>query len=160
MGKAADDAAERAGRQYADQSSERAGRHYADSDYPVGPEGSGWIMFAGVLLGFAGIWNTLNGILAIGKSKVFVAEASYVFSDLRTWGWIILFLGILQLAAALMLATGSEFARWVGIGVAGLNAIGQLFYLPAQPLWAMAMFAVDILIIYGLAVYAGRRLTE
>jgi hypothetical protein len=160
MGRAADDAAERMGRQYADQASERAGRHYADSDYPVGPEGSGWIMFAGVLLGLAGIWNTLNGILAIGKSKVFVNEASYVFSDLRTWGWIILLLGILQLAAAFMLATGSEFARWTGIGVAGLNAIGQLFYLPAQPLWAMAMFAVDILIIYGLAVYAGKRLTE
>ena len=160
MGRAADDAAERMGRQYAEGASERAGRHYSDSDYPVGPEGSGWIMFAGVLLGLAGVWNTLNGILAIGKSKVFVNEASYVFSDLRTWGWIILFLGILQLAVALMLATGSEFARWAGIGVAGLNAIGQLFYLPAQPLWAIAMFSVDILIIYGLAMYAGKRLTE
>ena len=160
MGRAADDAAERMGRDYAEHTQERAGRHYSDSDYPVGPEGSGWIMFAGVLLGLAGVWNTLNGILAIGKSKVFVNEASYVFSDLRTWGWIILFLGILQLAVALMLATGSEFARWAGIGVAGLNAIGQLFYLPAQPLWAMAMFAVDILIIYGLAMYAGKRLTE
>jgi hypothetical protein len=97
-------------------------------------------------------------MLAIGKSKVFVADAEYIFSDLRTWGWIILFLGILQLAAAFMLASGSEFARWFGIGVAGLNAIGQLYYVPAQPWWAMAMFAVDILIIYGLAVYAGKRL--
>ncbi|HEV8251519.1 MAG TPA: hypothetical protein VGQ15_16225 [Gaiellaceae bacterium] len=131
---------------------------YADSDYPVGPAGSGWILFAGVLLGFAGVWNTINGMLAIGKSKVFVADAEYIFSDLRTWGWIILFLGILQLAAAFMLASGSEFARWFGIGVAGLNAIGQLYYVPAQPWWAMAMFAVDILIIYGLAVYAGKRL--
>jgi hypothetical protein len=153
MSKAADDFSRRAGEQYVE------GRSYADSGYPVGPEGSGWVMFAGVMLGMAGIWNTLNGMLAIGKSKVFVGDADYVFGDLRTWGWIILFLGILQLAAALMLAAGSEFARWVGIGVAGLNAIGQLYYLPAQPPWSITMFAVDILIIYGLAMYAGRRLT-
>src|SRR5215216_4244776 len=153
MSQAADDFSRRAGQQYVDQ---QEGRRYADSDYPVGASGSGWILFAGVLLGFAGVWNTINGMLAIGKSKVFVADQSFVFSDLRTWGWIILFLGLLQLAAALMLATGSEFARWIGIGVAGLNAIGQLYYLPAQPWWAMAMFAVDVLIIYGLAVYGGR----
>ena len=157
MSQAADDFSRRAGQQYVDQ---QEGRRYADSDYPVGASGSGWILFAGVLLGFAGVWNTINGMLAIGKSKVFVADQSFVFSDLRTWGWIILFLGLLQLAAALMLATGSEFARWIGIGVAGLNAIGQLYYLPAQPWWAMAMFAVDVLIIYGLAVYGGRRLKE
>ena len=41
-----------------------------------------------------------------------------------------------------------------------MNAIGQLYYLPSQPLWAMALFAVDILIIYGLAMYAGKRLKE
>ena len=120
----------------------------------------GWVGFAAILLGFAGIWNTLNGMLAIGKSKVFVDEATYVFSDLRTWGWIIMFLGILQLvAAALVLATGASGPRF-GIGVAGLNAIGQLYSLPAYPLWAMALFAVDILIIYGLAVYGGKRLRE
>ena len=134
---------------------------YGGSGYPTErPEGSGWVMFAGVMLGFAGVWNTLNGILAIGKSRAFVADQEFVFSDLRTWGWIILFLGILQLAAALMLAAGSEFARWFGIGAAGLNAIGQLYYLPAQPWWSMALFAVDILIIYGLAMYAGKRLKE
>lgn len=133
---------------------------YADADYTFGPRGSGWIMFAGVMLGFAGIWNTLNGMLAIGKSKIFVADASYVFSDLRTWGWIILFLGLLQLAAAFMVATGSEYARWFGIGTAGLNAIGQLYYLPAQPMWAIALFAVDILIIYALAVYGGKHVKE
>jgi hypothetical protein len=31
-------------------------------------------------------------------------------------------------------------------------------FLPAYPLWALAMFSVDMLIIYGLAVYGGKRL--
>jgi len=42
--------------------------------------------------------------------------------------------------------------------VAGLNAIGQLLFVPVYPWWAIAMFTLDILIIYGLAVYAGARL--
>ena len=89
---------------------------------------------------------------------MFVGNAHYVFSDLNTWGWIVLCLGILQGAAALVVVTGSEWARWFGIASAGLNAIGQLMFAPAYPWWSMAMFAIDILIIYGLAVYGGARL--
>ena len=40
----------------------------------------------------------------------------------------------------------------------GLNAIGQLVFVPVQPWWAIAMFTLDILIIWALAVYGGGRL--
>ena len=129
----------------------------SDMDYVAG---AGWVGFAAIMLGFAGIWNTINGMLAIGSSRVFVNEQTFVFSDLNTWGWIIMVLGILQLIASFAIVSGSEWARWFGIIVAGINAIGQLYFLPAYPLWAMALFAVDILIIYGLAVYGGKRLKE
>ena len=49
-------------------------------------------------------------------------------------------------------------ARWFGILAASINAIGQLYYVPAYPFWSLSMFAVDILIIYGLAAYGGRQL--
>jgi hypothetical protein len=123
-----------------------------------GPAGGGWVAFAGFMLGLAGIWNVIEGILAIADSRVFVGEQTFVFSDLNTWGWIILALGVLQLIAAFTVATGNEFGRWIGIGAAGANAIGQLLFVPASPLWAMSMFAIDILIIYALAVYGGARL--
>jgi hypothetical protein len=32
--------------------------------------------------------------------------------------------------------------------------------VPAYPVWAITMFAVDVLIIYALAVYGGHRLTR
>jgi hypothetical protein len=123
-------------------------------------EGGGWIVFAASMLGLAGSWNTIQGILAIGDSRVFVGEQTFIFSNLNTWGWIVLVLGILQLFAAFAVVGGSETARWFGIGVAGVNAIGQLAWIPAYPFWAITMFAVDILIIYALAVYAGKRLRE
>ena len=139
---------------------EAAAMGYRGSDGGYEIAGAGWVGFAAIMLGFAGIWNTINGMLAIGSSRVYVDDATYVFSDLNTWGWIIMVLGILQLVASFAIVSGSEWARWFGIGVAGLNAIGQLYFLPAYPLWAMALFAVDILIIYGLAVYGGKRLKE
>ena len=123
-----------------------------------GPAGVGWVAFAAILLGLAGIWNVIDGILAISESRVFVGEQTFVFSDLNTWGWIILALGVLQLVAAFTVAAGNEFGRWIGIGAAGANAIGQLLFVPAFPLWAMSMFALDILIIYALSVYGGSRL--
>jgi hypothetical protein len=69
-------------------------------------------------------------------------------------------LGALQLLAAFTIYSGSQLARWFGIVAAGVNAIGQLLFVPAYPFWALSMFAVDLMIIYGLAVYAGPRLRE
>jgi hypothetical protein len=132
----------------------------ADATAYEGIKGGGWIVFAASMLGLAGSWNTIQGILAIGDSRVYVGDQTFVFSDLNTWGWIILVLGVLQLFAAFAVISGSETARWFGIGCAGINAVGQLFFLPAFPLWAITMFALDILIIYALAVYGGSRLKE
>lgn len=129
------------------------------SDYAE-PRGIGWVTFAAIMLGVAGTWNFIDGILAISSSHVYTANAVYVFSDLNTWGWIVMILGILEGLAALAILSGSEWARWFGISAAGLNAIGQLMFVPIYPWWAIAMFSVDVLIIYALAVYGGHRLRQ
>jgi hypothetical protein len=133
------------------------GGAYGVADYPE-PKGGGWLTFAAVMLGLAGTWNFFDGILAITSSHVYTANATYVFSDLNTWGWIVMILGIVEGLAALAILSGSELARWFGIGAAGLNAIGQLMFIPVYPGWGVAMFAVDVFIIYALAVYGGHRL--
>jgi hypothetical protein len=122
--------------------------------------GAGWVGFAALMLALAGMWNVLEGILAIGESRVYVMDSTFVFSDLNTWGWIVTILGAIQLIAAFTVLSGSELGRWFGIGAAFLNSMGQLFFLPAYPLWAITMFAVDMIIIYALAVYGGKRLRE
>src|SRR5436305_10966921 len=108
--------------------------------------GAGWLVFAAIMLGFAGTFNFIAGLLAIGDSKVYAPNATYVFSDLRTWGWIVMLLGLFQIIAAFAIFTGSELARWFGIAAASVNAIGQLMFLHAYPFWALSIFAVDVLI--------------
>jgi hypothetical protein len=131
----------------------RTSGRVADEEYA---SGTGWIMFASIMLLVAGTWNLIDGILAIGSSRVYTGHSTLVFSDLNTWGWIITILGALQLLAAFSIMAGNQFGRWFGIAAASLNAIGQLFFMPAYPFWSLAMFTIDILIIYGLAAYGGR----
>jgi hypothetical protein len=110
-------------------------------------------MFAAVLLMIGGVLNIIYGIGAIGNSKFFVHNQHYVFGSLKTWGWITLILGILEILASLSLFSGNDFGRYFAIAVGSLAAIGALLSIPAYPFWSLAIFALSLWIIYGLAVY-------
>ncbi|MGO9249566.1 MAG: hypothetical protein ACLQQB_06380 [Solirubrobacteraceae bacterium] len=118
--------------------------------------GAGWVMFAGIMLLIVGVLNVIYGIAAVGNSKFFVHETQYILSGLNTWGWVTIILGALEIIAAFSIWAGGGFGRWFGILVAGLSAIGALLSMPAYPFWSLAVFAIDILIIYGLAAYGGQ----
>jgi hypothetical protein len=118
----------------------------------------GWVTFAALALGFAGIFCIVDGIIAVTKSRFFVGDAVYVFSDLNTWGWIVLGLGIAEVIAVWRVLRGSELARWFGVAVAGINALGQLMFVQAYPFWALSVFALDALVIYALVAHGGSRL--
>jgi hypothetical protein len=76
-----------------------------------------------------------------------------VFGDLKTWGWISLLLGILELLAAFSLMRGGAFGRWLAIFAASLVALDALFEIPAYPFWSLAVFALSLWIIHGLAIF-------
>ena len=112
---------------------------------------NGWWVFAGVLLLIAGVLNIIYGIAAIGDSKFFTENVTYIISGLNTWGWILLIVGVLELVAAFSLFSGGEFGRWFGIFIASLNAIGALLTIPGSPFWSLAIFAISLIVIYKLA---------
>jgi hypothetical protein len=121
--------------------------------------GSGWLTFAASMLGLVGILCLIDGIVGLSKSKFYAAGATYVFSDLRTWSWITLIVGVLAIMAAGGVLAGSQWARWFGLFAAGLNAIAVFSSAQGFQLWTLIIFACDILVIYALAVYGGRRST-
>ena len=126
------------------------------SAYVEQERGSGWITFAGVMIIMVATLNIIDGIAAISKSSFFVANARYIISDLNTWGWIILGLGVIQMAVGFGIWAGSQLARWTGIVIVSLNAIAQLLFIPSYPFWALSIFTIDLLVLYGLAAYGGR----
>jgi hypothetical protein len=118
--------------------------------------GFGLIAFASILLFVDGFFNMLYGIAAIANSHVFVANAHYVIGDLRAWGWITLIIAVLQLAAGAGVLAGNQLARWFAVAVVGISAIEMMFFLPAYPLWALAIIAIDVVALYGLCAYGSR----
>jgi hypothetical protein len=120
------------------------------------PRGLGMVIFAAVLLLVVGLFNVIDGIAAIANSHLFVANAHYVIGDLRAWGWVALILGLLQLLAGVGVLVGNQAARWFGVGIIGLNLIGQLFFVPAYPFWSLAIIAMDVIALYALCAYGSR----
>jgi hypothetical protein len=124
----------------------------------VDHRGEGWITFAGIMLLFAGILNFIWGIAAIDDSAFFTDEGRYVlFDDLNTWGWFLVIVGVLQVGAAVSIWNRGTYGRIFGIACAILNALILLFTVNAFPFAAFMLFIVDVLVVYGLAVYGGRQ---
>ena len=119
-------------------------------------ESYGMVIFASVLLLVLGFLNLIDGIVAIARSHVFVANAHYVLGDLRSWGWTVLILGVLQLLVAAGVVAGNQAARWTAVVLLGLDAIAQMMFLPAYPIWSIVIIAVDVVALWGLCAYGSR----
>ena len=115
--------------------------------------GLGRAMLAAVFLMVGGVLNIIYGIAGISRSHVFTTNAHYVFGHLRTWGWVTLIIGIIEILASLSLFGGGAFGRWFGIFAGALAAIAALLAIPSYPLLAIAIFALSLWIIHGLVVY-------
>jgi hypothetical protein len=127
------------------------------STYDTGPgRGEGWVLFAGIMIMIAGFLNAIFGIAAIDGSSFFTDKGRYViFSDLNTWGWILLIVGVLQLIAAFSIWNGHIYGRMIGVLTASVSALAILFTVNAYPFAAFMLFIIDLLVIYGLVVYGG-----
>ncbi len=120
--------------------------------------GAGWVVFAGIMILVAGVLNVLWGISAIANSHIVINGNHFVVSHRQAWGWVVLIIGIIELFAAFAIWNGQAWARWVGVTIAALNAIAVLADMQAYPWWSLAIFTIDVLVIYGLVAYGGRPL--
>jgi hypothetical protein len=124
----------------------------------MGERRSGWVTFAVVLLLIGGTLNVIYGIAGIGKSSFLTQNAHYVFASVKTWGWITLVVGLIQVLAAGSLAQGGTFGRLIGVLASSLSAIAALLAIPSYPFWSLVIFALDVIIIQQIVVHgtAGR----
>ncbi|MCH0563154.1 MULTISPECIES: hypothetical protein [unclassified Streptomyces] len=115
---------------------------------------TGGATFAGVLLFVNGVLGVLQGVAAIAKDDVYARIGDYVYKiNLTGWGWILLVLGVIAAFAGWGVLVGAGWARAVGIALASLNLITQFMFLPYSPVWSVIMMAINIFVIWALAVY-------
>ena len=121
-------------------------------------EPTGWVglvIFAGVMLVMLGGFQAMEGIVAIIRDEYYLVTRNGLVIDLdyTTWGWIHLGLGLLAAAAGVGIFAGQMWARVLGIVIAVLSALANMAFLAAYPIWATIMIAVDVLVIYALAMH-------
>jgi hypothetical protein len=115
--------------------------------------GVGRALFVAILLLIAGTLNIIYGIGAVSNAHFF-AHTQYVFSSLKTWGWITIVVGVIQLTAGFSLFGGGGYGRVIGIIAASLGALESLLSVGgAHPFWALGIFALCLWVLYGLVVY-------
>jgi len=108
------------------------------------------------LLLVTGIFTLAGGIAAIAGSHMLITSAHSVPGGLPAWGWVMAILGAMQLLAAAGVWAGSQLARWLAVAAAGLTAIGQMFFIPAYPLWSLLIIAVEAVALWGLCAHGSR----
>jgi len=102
----------------------------------------------------AGIYHVLAGIAALIRDTVYVAAPNYIYSfDISGWGWTHVILGVLVGAAGLAVLRGLTWGRVVGIVLASLSLIANFLFIPYYPIWSLLIIALDIVVIWALAVY-------
>ena len=121
---------------------------------------AGFIVFAAVMMMMAGVFQALQGLIAIFENEFYVQTRNYLFKfDATAWGWIHLILGIIVALAGWGLLSGRTWARVVAITLAVLSAIANFLWLPYYPFWSLLIIALDVFVIWALAVYGGRLTT-
>ena len=114
----------------------------------------GLTVFAGVMMIMLGVFQVIQGVVALFNDTFYVAGQKWVFQfDITTWGWIHLIVGALVVVAGFFVFRGAVWARAVGIGIAAISAVLNFMWLPYYPLWAMLIIALDVFVIWALAVH-------
>ena len=116
--------------------------------------GAGRVAFAAILLLIAGTLNIIYGIAAIDGAHFYDDTTRYLFSNLNTWGWVTVILGVIQLTGGGSLMAGNAYGRVIGITAASIGAIGALLSVGgAFPFWSLGIFALCVIVIHGIVVY-------
>lgn len=117
-------------------------------------ETSGWVLFAATLFAIVGVFNFIQGIVFLVEDTwtVLAPDAILVF-DLTTWGWILLILGVVEMVVAWGILSAQTWAQIVGIILATVAAVLNLLSISIYPIWGLIVLALQVLVIYALAVH-------
>ena len=114
----------------------------------------GFILFAAIMMIMVGVFQALQGLVAIFENEFYVATRNYLFEfDATAWGWIHLLIGLLMAFAGWGLLSGRTWARMVAITLAVLSAIANFLFIPYYPIWSLLIIAVDVFVIWAIAAH-------
>ena len=119
---------------------------------------SGWLIFAGTVLGIAGIMRIFDGLWAFRYDGVVPdeLEGALLGTSLSTYGWLWLIVGIMLILCSVAVLSRSQLARWIGIFAGAVLTISAIWWIPYYPVWALVYILLGVLVVYGLTAHGDR----
>jgi hypothetical protein len=126
--------------------------------YTKGDESSGWLFFAGTILGLAGLMRIVDAIWAFRYHGTLPDNLrdGVLGSNLKHYAWLWLAVGVILLASSFLVVARSQIGRWVGMIAAAIAVVSAMAWMPYYPVWALVYIGIGILVIYALAAHGGR----
>lgn len=125
-----------------------------DQEGSRGAWATGFIVFAAVMM-MGGAFQAIAGLVALFHDDFYLTTPNYLLQfDTTTWGWIHLLLGVLVLFASFAVLSGKVWGLTIGIVLAVLSALANFAFIPYYPLWSLVVIALDVFVIWALAVHA------
>jgi hypothetical protein len=123
-------------------------------------EGTGWLLFAGTVIGLAGFMRIIDSMWAFHYKGALpdgvTLKDGLLGSSLETYAWTWLVVGVVLIVASVLILFRSQIARWIGYVAAVLAALSAMTWMPYYPIWSLSYVAVAFLVLYALARYGGR----
>ncbi|MGM1061425.1 DUF7144 family membrane protein [Saccharothrix sp. Mg75] len=120
----------------------------------TGAAWAGWIAFAAVMTVLVGVFNTIFGLVALFAVEQYaVGPHGLLVFSLTTWGWVHLVVGVASVVAGVSLTGGAVWARGVVVLLVSVNAVAQVVFMPAHPLWSLVAVTLDVVVIWALVVH-------
>ena len=129
-----------------------------NESYPDVMRGSGWLFFAGTILGLAGLMRIVDAFWAFRyKGALPDGLQNGLFGDnLKHYAWAWLIVGVILIVSSFMILARSQVARWIGYIAAVIGGLSAMTWMPYYPIWSLTYVAIAVLVFYALARYGAR----
>lgn len=117
----------------------------------------GWILFVGIVMIVSGLLSLIQGLVALFDDDFYLVtrDGLPVPVDYSVWGWTLIAFGVLLIGSGYAVMFGYTWARMVAMAVTFANALINLSFLAAFPIWSILAVSFDLIALYALAVHGG-----
>jgi hypothetical protein len=141
--------------------SQRQASYVADEPYDVPSRReqptawAGVVLFGGIMMLMVGGFQITQGLVALFRDDYYLVSPNGLVIDVdyTTWGWTHLLIGLVAVGTGIGVMLGQIWARVLGIVIAVISALANVAFLSAYPIWSTIIIAMDVLVIYALAVH-------
>ena len=114
------------------------------------------ITYAAIIMLALGGFHVLLAISEFANSTWVLSrlDIQLFIPILFIWGIVDLIIGAIALYAGFSILRGGTFGWIMGVTFATVGMVRWLFYIPVTPVLAVAVIALDVLVIYGLVKYS------